>query len=298
MKKVPLSFYFREEMMIGDITKRIIFFGTQCILKFQRAHAHSVIRNTACVPPMLICLWFYKSCNTPLPVIEDPPGLEESPILEDPIWFHDVSVLLEDSVHYFGPILLTFLVFLWRKVKDQYPNLLIADSASSHLNPATIRRLREKSLGVAIIPGGRTMHLQILDINVVSFFKQHYCDVVENWLEANGPRSKVKLSTSESRVLSTRLTKSTWFRTLSSVEHFTTLTIYGLMIHLFILVLWLVFVSIHGLFIPVYLPKPRMMITIELLEKRMLQGNKSIDKISVVIEWNKPIWKSFGSDFL
>ena len=46
MKKVLLSFYFKEEMMIDDITKRIIFFGTQCILKFQSAHAHSVIRNT------------------------------------------------------------------------------------------------------------------------------------------------------------------------------------------------------------------------------------------------------------
>lgn len=62
------------------------------------------------------------------------------------------------------------------------------------------------------------MYLQVLDTNVFSVFKDHYYNVAEEWLEQNGPRSKVKLSSSQSRVLCTRLTKSAWFRTLSSID--------------------------------------------------------------------------------
>ena len=103
-------------------------------------------------------------------------------------------------------------------MKDGQSKLLIADSCNSHLNPDAIRRLKEKSVVVAIVPGGTTMYLQVLDVNVFSVFKQHYCDVAEEWLEVNGPRSKVKLSSSQSRVLCTRLTKSAWLRTLVSVD--------------------------------------------------------------------------------
>ena len=51
-----------------------------------------------------------------------------------------------------------------------------------------------------------------------SVFKKHYYDVAEEWLDLNGPRSKVKLSCSQSRILCTRLTKSAWSRTLKSID--------------------------------------------------------------------------------
>ena len=104
------------------------------------------------------------------------------------------------------------------QVRDGQPKLLIADSCNSHLNPDSIRRLREKSVVVAIIPGGTTMYLQVLDVNVFSVFKHHYFDAADEWLEENGPRNKVKLSSSQSRILCTRLTKSAWLRTLVNVD--------------------------------------------------------------------------------
>ena len=96
--------------------------------------------------------------------------------------------------------------------------MLITDSANSHLNTDTIRRLRKNSVVVAVIPKGTTMYLQVLDVSVFSVFKQHYYDVAEEWLDANGPRNKVKLSASQSRILCTRLTRSAWLRTLKSVD--------------------------------------------------------------------------------
>ena len=62
------------------------------------------------------------------------------------------------------------------------------------------------------------MYLQVLDVTVFSVFKKHYYDVAEEWLDANGPRSKVKLTCSQSRILCTRLTKSVWCRTLKSID--------------------------------------------------------------------------------
>ena len=96
--------------------------------------------------------------------------------------------------------------------------MLITDSANSHLNTDTIRRLRQKSVVVAVIPKGTTMYLQVLDVSVFSVFKQHYYDVAEEWIDANGPRNTIKLSASQSRILCTRLTKSAWLRTLKSVD--------------------------------------------------------------------------------
>ena len=90
--------------------------------------------------------------------------------------------------------------------------------ATTHLNEDSIRRLREKSVVVAIVPGGTTVYLQALDVSVFSVFKQHYYDVAEEWLDINGPRNKVKLSSAQSRILCTRLTKSVWLRTLSSID--------------------------------------------------------------------------------
>ena len=82
------------------------------------------------------------------------------------------------------------------------------DFATTHLNEDSIRRLREKCVVVAIVPGDTTMYLQALDVSVFSVFKQHYYDVAEEWFDINGPRNKVKLSSAQSRILCTRLTKS------------------------------------------------------------------------------------------
>ena len=92
------------------------------------------------------------------------------------------------------------------------------DSTTTHLNEDSIRRLREKNVVVAIVPGGTTMYLQALAVSVFSVFKQHYYDVAEEWLDINDPRNKVKLSSAQSRILYTRLTKSAWLRTLSSID--------------------------------------------------------------------------------
>jgi hypothetical protein len=96
--------------------------------------------------------------------------------------------------------------------------MLIIDSVGSHLNPETIRRLRQKSVVVAVIPTGCTMYLQSLDISIFSIFKNHYTDAAEEYLEQNGPRNKIKLSASQSRILCTRLTMTAWKRTITTIN--------------------------------------------------------------------------------
>ncbi|CAF1506929.1 unnamed protein product [Rotaria sordida] len=106
----------------------------------------------------------------------------------------------------------------WSKVKDTHPKLMIAESADPHLNADVIRDLRKKRVVVAIIPKGCTMYLQVLDVSVFSIFKNHYDDVVEEYIDYNGPRSKIKLTASQSRILCTRFTCSAWLRTLKSID--------------------------------------------------------------------------------
>ncbi|CAF1213314.1 unnamed protein product [Rotaria sordida] len=106
----------------------------------------------------------------------------------------------------------------WSKVKDPHPKLMIADSANSHLNADVIRDLRKKRVVVAIIPKGCTMYVQVLDVSVFSVFKNHYDDVVEEYIDHNGPRSKIKLTASQSRILCTRFTWSAWLRTLKTID--------------------------------------------------------------------------------
>ena len=60
--------------------------------------------------------------------------------------------------------------------------------------------------------------MQLLDTLVFSNFKSHYFDAAEEFLEANGPRSQLKLSASQSRIICTRLTWEAWIRTLNSLE--------------------------------------------------------------------------------
>ena len=62
------------------------------------------------------------------------------------------------------------------------------------------------------------MYLQSLDISVFSTFKKHYTDAAEEYLERNGPRNKIKLTASQSRILCTRLTMTAWQRTMKSVD--------------------------------------------------------------------------------
>jgi hypothetical protein len=96
--------------------------------------------------------------------------------------------------------------------------MLIVDSADSHLNQETIRLLRKKSVVVAVIPTGCTMYLQSLDISIFSTFKKHYTDAADEYLEKNGPRSKIKITAAQSRILCTRLTITAWRRTMTSIN--------------------------------------------------------------------------------
>lgn len=62
------------------------------------------------------------------------------------------------------------------------------------------------------------MYAQILDVSFFSVFKNHYDDVVEEYIDQHGPRSRIKLSASMSRILCTRFTWCAWLRTLKSVD--------------------------------------------------------------------------------
>ncbi|CAF4960440.1 unnamed protein product, partial [Rotaria socialis] len=89
------------------------------------------------------------------------------------------------------------------KIKDNKPKLFITDSSSTHLNDATLRLLRKEGVVAAVIPKG------------VQCIYKHW---IEEFTEKYGPRSKIKLSASQSRVLCTRLTSSAWKRTLINID--------------------------------------------------------------------------------
>ncbi len=103
-------------------------------------------------------------------------------------------------------------------MKDGNPKLLITDSCNCHLQPQAKHSLRQKSVVIAVIPKGCTQYLQILDTLVFSIFKSHYFDAAEEFIEKNGPRSKLKLNASQSRIICTRLTWEAWKRTLKSID--------------------------------------------------------------------------------
>ncbi|CAF3652024.1 unnamed protein product [Rotaria sp. Silwood1] len=92
------------------------------------------------------------------------------------------------------------------------------NESNRHLNADVMCDLRKKRVVVAIIPRGCTMYMQVLDVSVFSVFKNHYDDVVEEYIDHNGPRSKIKLTASQSRILCTRFTWSAWLRTLKSID--------------------------------------------------------------------------------
>lgn len=111
-----------------------------------------------------------------------------------------------------------YISYWMSKVKDGKPKLFITDSSATHVNDETLRSLRKESVVVAIIPKGCTMYVQALDVFVFSVFKHHYYECSEEFIERNGPRSKIKLSASQSRILCTRLTSSAWKRTLAKID--------------------------------------------------------------------------------
>lgn len=95
---------------------------------------------------------------------------------------------------------------------------MVVDSANSHLDSQIIDDLKKKRVVVAVVPKGCTMYAQILDVSFFSVFKNHYDDVVEEYIDQHGSRSRIKLSASQSRILCTRFTWSAWSRTLKSVD--------------------------------------------------------------------------------
>lgn len=62
------------------------------------------------------------------------------------------------------------------------------------------------------------MYLQALDVDIFSTFIHHYSKAADEFVEKNGPRNKIKLTASQSRVLCTRLTWCAWQRTIVSID--------------------------------------------------------------------------------
>ncbi|CAF1017098.1 unnamed protein product [Rotaria sp. Silwood1] len=116
------------------------------------------------------------------------------------------------------PTLEKYITWWLKKVKDGNRKLFITDSCTSHLNENLKKRMRDEGISMAIIPTGCTQYIQLLDVHVFATFKNHYYDCAEEYLELNGPRSKLKLSASKKRILCTRLTASAWARTLKSTN--------------------------------------------------------------------------------
>ncbi|CAF1685083.1 unnamed protein product, partial [Adineta ricciae] len=111
-----------------------------------------------------------------------------------------------------------YLEFWHSRVNDGYPKLLITDSCTSHLEPDIINDMKKKRVVVAVVPGGCTMYVQVLDVVIFSIFKSNYDNIAEDYIEKYGPRSNIKLTASQSRILCTKFTWSAWERTLANVD--------------------------------------------------------------------------------
>ncbi len=73
---------------------------------------------------------------------------------------------------------------------------------------------------VSIILKGCTQYLQLLDTELVSkfTFKNHYQAAADEHLEQNVPRSSLKLSAKNQKILCSRLVWTAWIRTLKRVD--------------------------------------------------------------------------------
>ncbi|CAF1522407.1 unnamed protein product [Rotaria sordida] len=116
------------------------------------------------------------------------------------------------------PTMEKYINWWLKNVKDGNRKLFITDSCNSHLNDNLTKKMRDNGVCLAIIPKGCTQYIQLLDVHVFSAFKNHYYDCAEEYLELNGPRLKLKLSSSQKRILCTRLTAAAWYRTLKSID--------------------------------------------------------------------------------
>lgn len=107
------------------------------------------------------------------------------------------------------PAMEKYMSWWLKQVNNGNRKLFITDSCTSHLNVDLKKRIQDS---------GCTQYIQLLDVYVFSCFKNHYYDCVEQYLEKYGPRSKVKLISSQKRILCTRLTAAAWSRTLKSIN--------------------------------------------------------------------------------
>ncbi|CAF0948451.1 unnamed protein product [Adineta steineri] len=90
----------------------------------------------------------------------------------------------------------------FNKVNDGNRKRFITDSCTSHINVDLKKRIRDK--GICLY--------------VFSAFKNQYYECAEEFLELNGARSKLKLTSPQKRILCTRLTSSTWARTFKLID--------------------------------------------------------------------------------
>jgi hypothetical protein len=116
------------------------------------------------------------------------------------------------------PTMEKYMNWWLKNVEDGNRKLFITDSCTSHLNDDLKLRMRNKGVSIAVIPTGCTQYIQLLDVNVFSTFKNNYYDCAEEFLEINGPRSKLKLPASQKRIVCTRLTAAAWARTVKSID--------------------------------------------------------------------------------
>jgi hypothetical protein len=58
----------------------------------------------------------------------------------------------------------------------------------------------------------------VLDTSIFSIFKKHYQNVADEYIDVYGPRSKIKLSAKNQRILCTRLISAAWIRTKNSFD--------------------------------------------------------------------------------
>ena len=104
------------------------------------------------------------------------------------------------------------------KARDGRPKILVTDSYSSHFGQDVKTLLKKNGVVLGIIPGGITQYIQVLDVYVFSVYKAHYCDATEEWVEVNGSRSTIKLTSSQKRILCTLLASTAWKRILQSIN--------------------------------------------------------------------------------
>ncbi len=96
------------------------------------------------------------------------------------------------------------------KTRDGRPKMFTTDSCNSHFTEDVKALFKKNGVVLGIIPGGITQYIQVLDVSVFSVYKTHYHDAAEEWIEANGPRSSIKLTASQQRILCTRLASTAW----------------------------------------------------------------------------------------